>query len=212
MLPIIDICFARWWQRSTDGPTSPSPMQSRRGWVNWSMGTQCLRELLPMRGVFSTGHLKPMHTYTWHSKPLVKLIMKHSAKGKMSRRTLSKHRSQISQFLCNHRHFDIRTVNAVVRIELITLLWARGIGRTSGTAGWVLVVLSIVKPLLPWMFIRLLFCRRTLPRRISWLKNAVLIHKSIQTHVPVIRRVLLSRCRVRNRSLRMPRTLLTSLF
>ena len=33
-----------------------------------------------------------------------------------------------------------------IRIGLINVLWARGIGRTSGTAGWVLVVLSIVKP------------------------------------------------------------------
>ena len=155
------------------------------------MGTQCLRELLPMRGVFSTGHLKPMHTYTWHSKPLVKLIMKHSAKGKMSRRTLSKHRSQISQFLCNHRNFDIRTVNAVVRIELMKRLWAQRY-RSYLRDGRVGISSTLYREtLLPWMFIRLLFCRRTLPRRISWLKNTVLIRKSILTLVPVIRRVLL---------------------
>ena len=106
----------------------------------------------------------------------------------------------------------LSSLHSGIRIGLINYLWARGIGRTSGTAGWVKTLVSQLWNLSPWMFIRLLFCRRTLPRRISWLKNTVLCHMSILTLGPAIRRVLLSHCTVRMVRLRMPLMLLTNLF
>ena len=87
------------------------------------------------------------------------------------------------------------------RIELMIHYWAQRYRSylRDGRVGS--LILSTVN-LSPWMFIRLLFCRRTLPRRTSLLKNTVRCRMSILMLAPTHPRVLLSHCRVRMEHLR----------
>ena len=130
-----------------------------------------------------------------------------------SRRKISDLRPQYLSTSVNIVTSILSSLHSGIRIWLINVLWARGIGRTSGSAGWVLVLSTVTVFVSSWMLFRLLSCRRSLPRRASWLKSEVLCLKSTQTHIQSILiwsvmlnqiRVLFSRCVARVLTIRTP--------
>ena len=72
-------------------------------------------------------------------------IMKHPANmikhlGGKSQTNLSK--TSVPQTSVNTVTSVLQSLHSGIRIGLINYLWARGIGRTSGTAGWVNTLVS----------------------------------------------------------------------